>query len=202
MNQSAKIPMAPKGWYSRGYLNHFDGGPIPQTVTFRLIDSFPSKKLEEWADELELLFDQFRETERRRRIEEYLDMGKGEAWLSRREIAELVQRALLYFAGNRYDLHAWVIMPNHVHALITLREFQALSQILHSWKSFTAKQANALLNRSGGFWQEEYFDRFIRDERHFEAEIAYIENNPIKAGLCEIPQDWHFSSARLRQEFT
>jgi hypothetical protein len=71
----------------------------------------------------------------------------------------------------------------------------SLSQILHSWKSFTAKKANTLLRRQGVFWQEEYFDRLIRDQKHFETAIFYIENNPLIAGLCQSPADWYYSSA-------
>jgi putative DNA methylase len=72
-----------------------------------------------------------------------------------------------------------------------------LSTIIHSWKSYTAKKANATLNRRGEFWQREYFDRLIRNEKHFADAITYIHNNPVKAGLCNNPGDWQFSSARF-----
>ncbi|HZY42050.1 MAG TPA: transposase, partial [Anaerolineae bacterium] len=71
--------------------------------------------------------------------------------------------------------------------------------VLHSWKSFTAQQANRLLNRTGEFWAREYYDRFIRDERHFAQTVTYIEQNPVKAGLVESAEAWPFSSATWRR---
>lgn len=187
-----------RDWHSRGYLPHFDGGQIAQFVTFRLVDSFPETKLRQWADELEVLSLKKAEAERRRRIEEFLDKGMGEQWLSQPPVAEIVERALLFFDGQRYRLHAWVIMPNHVHVLLTPNVNHGLSQILHTWKSFTAKKANKLLQKTGAFWQDEYFDRFVRNERHFDAALSYIENNPVKAGLCLDPIEWHYTSANRR----
>ncbi len=81
-------------------------------------------------------------------------------------------------------------MPNHVHVLFTQLEDWSLSKILHSWKSFTVKQANKLLGSSGCFWQPEYFDRLIKSERQFEFTLRYILNNPVKAGLCKEFQEW------------
>jgi putative DNA methylase len=189
---------SPKGWHSRGFLPHFDAGPKPQSITFRLIDSLPATLLARWADELKLLGSEIAQIERRRRIEAYLDKGEGVTWLSEPAIAESVEGALLFFDEQRYRLHAWVIMPNHVHVLLTPGAQHSLSQILHSWKSFTANKANVLLKRQGVFWQEEYFDRLIRDQKHFETTIYYIENNPVVAGLCQSPTDWHYSSAGER----
>jgi REP element-mobilizing transposase RayT len=188
-------------WRSRGYLPHFDGGSIPQCITFRVSDSLPIVRLKEWEAELVgLPFQQF-ENERRRKIEEYLDKGAGERWLSRPCIAELVEQALLCFDSQRYFLHSWVVMPNHVHVLITPQSGNDLWQILHSWKSFTAKKANKLLGRAGEFWQPKYFDRFIRHQEHFEDAVKYIEFNPVKAALCELPESWPFSSAAWRSSF-
>jgi REP element-mobilizing transposase RayT len=72
-----------------------------------------------------------------------------------------------------------------------------LSSIMHSIKSYTANQANRILDRSGDFWATEYFDRYIRDGKHFSSTVAYIHNNPVKAGLCALAADWPFSSARF-----
>jgi len=154
--------------------------------------------MREWTAELAELPLRQAENEGRRRIEEYLDLGTGEQWLSRPPIAELVEQALLWFDAQRYCLHAWVLMPNHVHVLITPRLGNDLSEILQSWKSFTAKKANELLGRTGAFWQQEYFDRFVRHEQHFEDALKYIEFNPVKAGLCNHPESWRFSSAAWR----
>ena len=66
---------------------------------------------------------------------------------------------------------------------------------MHSIKSYTAHEANKILGRSGQFWQPESFDRYIRNQKHFLSVIRYIENNPVKAGLCLRPEDWAYSSA-------
>ncbi|MBI5844806.1 MAG: transposase [Deltaproteobacteria bacterium] len=135
-----------------------------------------------------------REVERRRLIEETLDESYGECLLKRQEIARIVESALFYFNGERYFLHSWVVMPNHVHVLVTPMGINIMSAIVHSWKSFTAKEANRLLGRKGVFWQEEYFDRVIRNETHFRAVVEYIEYNPVRAGLCALITDWKFGS--------
>jgi putative DNA methylase len=129
------------------------------------------------------------------RVEKYVDRGFGQCWLTRPAIAGIVQNALLHLGNEKYRLIAWVIMPNHIHFLIRPAENHKLEKIIHSLKSFTAQQANKLLNRRGKFWQEEYFDRYIRNYEHFEKTINYIEMNPVKAGLCAKPADWKFSSA-------
>jgi REP element-mobilizing transposase RayT len=66
---------------------------------------------------------------------------------------------------------------------------------MHSIKSYTAHEANKILNRKGRFWSKEYFDRFIRNQEHFNKTVSYIENNPVKAGLCKESKDWRFGSA-------
>ena len=138
-----------------------------------------------------------REREKRIQIEAYLDSGRGGCFLRQPEIAALVQENLLHFDGERYCLLAWVVMPNHVHTLIEILR-TPLAEILHGWKSFTGKAANRRLNRTGDFWQDEYFDRFIRDEEHFHKARRYIENNPVKAGLVKSPEEWIFGSAHCR----
>jgi REP element-mobilizing transposase RayT/Fe-S-cluster containining protein len=189
----------PRGWHSRGYLPHFDGGAeLPQSATFRLADSVPAAVLEGWADELASQPEGGREAELRKRIENYLDAGHGACHLRDPRIGELVEGALLHFDGVRYHLHAWVVMPNHVHVLFTPTEGHRLSDILASWKSYAANQANKILGGSGQFWQEDYFDRFIRDAEHFANAVDYIENNPVKAGLCRTPAEWPHGSARHR----
>ena len=97
-------PTPPKGWHSRGYLPHFDGGSIPQTVTFRLADSLAKAGLERWENELAAMPDARASVERRRRIESYLDSGAGHCWLSRPVIAETVENALLHFDGGAITL--------------------------------------------------------------------------------------------------
>jgi REP element-mobilizing transposase RayT len=81
--------------------------------------------------------------------------------------------------------------------MIEIIEGHPLDRIIHSWKSFTASEANRLLRRTGQFWFNDYFDRYIRDEKHYYNAIHYIHKNPVAAGLVERAEDWPFSSARL-----
>jgi REP-associated tyrosine transposase len=181
------VGMEHKGWHSRGYLPHFDSQDVIQFVTYRLADSLPKEALERirLAAQPESLRD------------EMLDRGWGACWLGRSEIAELVENSFLAFDGRRYRLHAWTIMPNHVHVLISGVAGQPLGSIVSSWKRFTARDANRQLGRTGPFWQDDYWDRFIRNEEHFFATIAYIDNNPVKAGLTAQASLWPWGSARF-----
>jgi putative DNA methylase len=187
-----------RGWHSRGYLPHFDQPNLIQSLTFRLADSLPAFLLASMERELECLAESERDIERRRAIEAALDAGHGECRLKKPAIARLVENALVHFDGQRYYLLAWCVMPNHVHSLIETIPGQALEGVIHSWKSYTAKEANKILRRRGAFWMQEYHDRFMRDEAHLHNTVRYIEQNPVKAGLLDRAENWPFGSARLR----
>jgi REP element-mobilizing transposase RayT len=176
-----------RGWRSRGYLTHLDTPNLVQHIVFRLADSLPAAIREELTNT--------QPDDRVLAIDAALDRGHGRRDLANPAVGALVQGALLAFDGERYAMNAWCIMPNHVHALVEIRSEYRLDQIVHSWKSYTSKRANRLLGRIGSFWSPEYFDRYMRDDEHFAATIAYIEGNPVKAGLCEEIADWRLSSA-------
>jgi REP element-mobilizing transposase RayT len=184
-----------KGWHSRGYLPHFDGGEICQFITLRLGDSLPQSVWRKWKSELEREKDEVAKIIIYQRFENYLDENYGECLLKDERIAEQVKESLTHFDSIRYRLLAWVVMPNHVHFLIKPINNHKISKIVQTFKSFTAHEANKILHRSGKFWQEDYFDRFIRNYEHFQKTIDYIENNPVKARLCKNYTDWKFSSA-------
>lgn len=188
------------GWHNRGYLPHFDGGELAQFLTFRLCDALPRDVLIRWKEELKLQPSAEAESIMRRRIEAYLDQGHGSCFLRDFAVADMVQNALLFHDQAKYRLSAWVVMPNHVHMLCTPNSGYDLAEIMHSIKSFTSSEANKMLHRAGRFWQKEYFDRYIRNARHFAKTVAYIEHNPVKANLCGKPEDWPFSSASLRKK--
>jgi putative DNA methylase len=191
-------------WYSRGYFPHFDGEGVTQHVCFHLFDSLPQSLLLQWTEKLRGMHSagglETTEASRewRRRIHDALDRGYGACFLRDDRIARIVEDALLRFDGERYTLHAWCVMPNHVHTLFTPLSKFKMSKIVHSWKSFTAHECNKVLGRTGKFWEREPFDRYIRNQRHFQNALAYIEGNPVKAGLCEEATDWWWSSARFR----
>ena len=115
-------------------------------------------------------------------IDASLDQGYGRRDLMIPEVASLVQQALLRFDGERYSVIAWCVMPNHVHTLIEMHIRHPLSHIVHAWKSFTAKQANRYLERSGAFWAPEYFDRYMRDDAHFGGNEVYSGRTPSTPG--------------------
>lgn len=191
MIESSQNP--PKFWYTRGYLPHFDGGAINQFITFRLADSLPQNILRQLKIEVERSL--ISDIEYARKIEKWLDQNRGACHLKDERIADLLVETLKKFDGEKYKLLAWVIMPNHVHLLLRPIGDVSLSEIMHSIKSFTAHKANKILQRKGQFWSKEYFDRFIRDYHHFLKTIDYIENNPVKAGLCPKRSDWRYGSA-------
>ena len=182
-----------RGWHSRGYLPHFDAPGTQQFLTWRLADSLPATRRGEWEQLLRLEDDRQKQIQ----LEAYLDKGHGACVLRQRDVAEVVERTFLFDDGRRCRLLAWVIMPNHVHLLVEMGQ-TPLSKLIQSWKTLTSKRANALLDRSGTLWQEDYRDRYIRDEAHFRKTVRYIENNPIKAGLVKCPEEWRCSSAWWR----
>lgn len=114
------------------------------------------------------------------------------------EAASIVERTLLHFDGERYRVYAWCVMPNHAHVIVEQNDGWPLANIVHSWKSFSANAVNRALGRVGPVWMREYFDRFMRDNDHLSTTIAYVESNPVSAGLVERAEDWSWSSARLR----
>ncbi len=191
-----------RGWYSRGYLPHFDSPHIIQHVTFRLADSLPAQVLDELDREQRAVPPERQDAWRRRRIEDWIDAGHGCCLLRQPDVARMMQTALLYFDGLRYRLLAWVVMPNHVHVLFEPGEGWPLATIVGSWRSYTGRRMAPRMptavehHGSRRVWQREYWDRYIRNERHYLAARAYIHANPVKAGLAARAEDWPWGSAR------
>jgi len=191
------------GWYSRGYLPHFDAPHVIQHVTFRLADALPAQQLAALERELDTIAPDSRPALKRKRIEQLADSGHGCCILRQPWAAQLVQDALLHFDGQRYRLLAWCVMPNHVHVLFEVLPGHPLGRVIQTWRGHTGHQlAPHMPARSDDgtrrVWQRGYWDRYIRDPKHYVAAIQYIENNPVKAGLAAQPEDWPWSSARQR----
>ena len=184
-----------RGWHERGYLPHRDEPGLTQFITFHLADAFPANLRAEWAAMLEIE-DQ---RERRNQLAQYLDKGRGTCWLSRPQFGGLVDQAIRFYHQKRYDLLAWVVMPNHVHALFKVNTIP-LSIIVADLKKYTAREANNKLGRRGQFWADEYWDTFMRNAEHELKTRRYIESNPTKAYLVQDPKDWPWSSARFRDD--
>lgn len=186
-------PPAPEhlrqGVHERGYLPHLKAEGGIYFVTFRLADSLPAEVLAQ--------LEQTPPEKRMRLVDVSLDQAAGECWLARPEIAAIVRDALLAEQGRDCKLHFWVVMPNHVHALIEPAGEAALSDILQRVKSVSAHQANQALGRSGAFWQRESYDHLIRDQRDFERHLEYIRANPERAGLVAPGQDYPWRGPSL-----
>ena len=188
------LPITPeiKDWHRRFHSVPHRENKALQSITFRLYDSLPKEVIEEIKLKLDInedddSYDSIQYQRLRQKIAEYEDAGYGQCFLRDERIAAIMQDTLKHFDGERYQLMCWCIMPNHVHVLIEVNEGWSLSRIMHGWRSYTAKEANRILGRTGKFWMEEYYDRYIRDDNHLQKTINYILNNPANAGLDEWP---------------
>ena len=179
---------------TRNLLPHWQQDRATYFLTFRLADSIPVSVLNEWREDRKLWQTEnpkpwSPETEAEyhklfsTRIDRYLDQGIGACLLGDSKNAATVASAFHHFDHIRYLLHAWVIMPNHVHLLLSLGETVDLGETVASWKRFTATKINRLVHDTGSVWQKDYFDRLIRDWDHFINVARYIRRNPIKAKL-------------------
>jgi putative transposase len=163
-------------------------------VTFRLADAVPRRLRTEWEYEREAWLRVHpepwtAETEREYHVrfsgamERWLDAGHGSCVLRRNNCAAFVAEALRHFDGARLAIISAVVMPNHVHALFVQKADWPLEELLRSWKSFSSRKINSLLGRDGSLWQRDYFDRLVRDEKHFANCVRYIRRNPGKVHL-------------------
>lgn len=205
----------------RRHLPHIQPPGVTLFVTFRLAGSIPRQVQRELMAEAERvearlarITDPQQQAEQayleyRRlfgRWDEALDTSRdGPDWLGRPEVAALVAENLHSRDGQVYDLDTFCIMPNHVHVVFTpLRRedgtYEALPAIMQGLKGPTAYQANLLLGRRGKFWQHESYDHGVRDEAEWRRIIAYVLNNPVKAGLVRHWRDWPWSYSKYPPE--
>jgi REP element-mobilizing transposase RayT len=126
------------------------------------------------------------------RFDALLDQARsGPTWLRLPAIAGMVKAALHHYDGRSYELACYCLMPNHLHAVVFLpTDAPSLSRTLQHLKGYTAQQANVLLQRAGQFWQRESYDHIVRDEAELQRIIAYVLENPVKAGLVPAWQQW------------
>ncbi len=132
-------------------------------------------------------------------MDRLLDAARmGPTYLAMPSIAQVVVDSLQHCGQTDYRVHAWVVMPNHVHMLATART--DVSKFMRRMKGYTARQANHLLRRTGQtFWQEESYDRLVRTAEEFRNIEAYILRNPVKAGLARSVEEYRWSSGYMRQ---
>ncbi len=103
---------------------------------------------------------------------------------------ELIVSVLIHFNRTRYNLHAYVVMNDHIHALVEPLAENKLEAILHSWKSYSANQLQRRFARKGAVWQKESFDRIIRDETEYIERTKYIHDNPFLRWLEITEYPW------------
>jgi REP element-mobilizing transposase RayT len=179
------------------HLPHWRQDGAAYFVTFRLRDGLPQEKLRqlralkaEWErrypvprkrESWEVFARQVME-----RTERWLDQGMGCCILREPWALKLVVQAMHHFDESRYELGCYVVMPNHVHAIVRplIPASQPLERILQSWKRFSSRNIHSVLRKTGNLWQDESFDRIIRDEEHLYRAIQYIGRNPERAGLA------------------
>ncbi len=206
--------------FHRRHLPHYYPDDAVLFITFRLAGSLPHSVIQSIAEDL---IPQRKAMEERKdwkhRFTNYdraLEKAKEHRrWLSDERIADMVTLAIQYQDGKDYDLAAYCVMPNHVHLVIgtgnngmfepveqtrTLSG-KTVSQIMHSLKRYTAREANKILGRAGPFWQDESYDHVIRGLDEFDRIILYVLDNPVKARLAKRWEDWKWSYSRfhLRQ---
>ncbi len=172
-----------------GRLPHWEQFGKLQFVTFRLNDSMPQSVVNDmlvrkksfelnhpkpWDEATALRYHSIDRVYGDR----ILAQGYGRCELRSAEVRRIVEEAIAFQSPARYEVAAYVIMPNHVHMLIRMNQAESLQKAIGDLKSFTAHRINKLLNRRGPLWQAEYHDRIVRSEAHFENCVAYIVRNP------------------------
>jgi REP element-mobilizing transposase RayT len=163
-------------------------------ITSRLINSIPMEKLEQLKNETKNIPDE----KQKRLFKKYdvlMDSGEyGEKYLKNPKCAEIVKDTLHYPEGKEYKLICYCIMPNHFHIVFELlQNNKGISKIMQSIKRISARDCNTILIRSGAFWQDESFDRWVRDEKELYFVIRYVLLNPVTAGLVNDWKDWKYT---------
>jgi putative transposase len=202
-------------------LPHYQPAGAVLFVTFRLAGSIPANGLRELAaeaDRIEAMLQNMKDPDDRQ-VQAYLEQrrlfgnwdealhssGAGPTWLREPATAEMVADALMVRDGRVYELHAYCIMPNHVHIVFMplakpVGACYSLSSIMHSLKRYTAHQGNLLLGREGQFWQHESYDHVVRDEAERIRIVSYLLSNPEKAGLVAPGESWPWCYSRDLQK--
>lgn len=202
------------GFHARGVLPHLKREGGTYFVTFRQAGTLPRDVLLRFKQEREAILSHALAAKRpltwyeqedlfrwySDRVDRYLDCCHGECHLRRPAGADVVAGALKFFDRERYELRAWAVMPNHVHVVVWPKSPRTLSEILHTWKSYTSHELNKVLpEKVVPFWQSESYDHLIRDDDDLHRCSNYIRMNPVNAGLCAEAHLWPWSSAHVAQ---
>ena len=192
---------------TKNRLPHWQQAGAVYFVTFRLVDSVPARLLTQWESERRAWlgvhpepWSEQIEMEYHRRftgaIERWLDAGYGACILRQPRCGQIVADTLRFFEGERVVMISFVVMPNHVHSLFVQNPQWPLEKLIQSWKRFSSREINKVATREGRLWQRDYFDRLVRNERHFANCVRCIRRNPEKAGLKDGFILWESDIAR------
>jgi REP element-mobilizing transposase RayT len=163
----------------RRNLPHWTTSEGTYFVTFRLKDALPVDVARRLA------------VRRRRHLtaDRLLDRGWGSSLLNEPRLADVVESAVRHFNGERYKLHCYSVMPNHVHVVLRTLHGVDLQAVLKSWKGFSSRTINRLTGRSGALWQDETYDTLLHDANDLRRAVDYVARNPYRAGL----RDWRWT---------
>ena len=175
-------------WITRRNLPHITQKNVIYFVTFRLHDSIPKAKAKDLEDRRKFWKNMHKEPYSKEeyreyctlfsdRIEELLNSDFGSCLLKIHDNKEIVENTLKYFDRKKYMLDEFIVMPNHVHVLVKPILDFVLTEILHSWKSYTANLINKRMGLKGQLWMHESFDHIVRSEEALEFLREYIRNN-------------------------
>lgn len=210
--------------FRRRRLPHFDKPGAIYFVTSCLEGSIPATGLKDIDDYRQILrkristnhnddANQSRTTEWKllfARSDQWLDRAVGVNHLANEQLAEVVENAILHFAGQRYSIWAWVVMSNHIHLVFepcvdwvaslgtSASQRTPRERIMHSVKRFSARKCNSILGIGGKFWQEESYDHCVTESDELQRIIEYVEMNPVRANWCQQSEMFRFSSAHYR----
>jgi REP element-mobilizing transposase RayT len=173
----------------RDHLPHIRQENVIYFVTFRLADSLPQERIAELRDErdrwLAVHPPPHSDEEAREyrsiwtvRIENLMDAGYGGCVLRDATCRGFLEATMRHDDGRKYELGEFVIMPNHVHALVHALTGNALSDVIKAWKSISARCINKQLGRRGSLWRDEYFDHAVRQTQSLDKFVRYIRENP------------------------
>lgn len=205
-DQPLQPPVAAFDWRNaalvhRGVLPHVRQDGVIYFVTFRLDDSLPAERVAElkqrrdtWLATNPLPHSPAQEHEFRRiwtvRIENLMDAGHGECVLRDPECRTILETSMRHDDSSVYRLGDFVIMPNHVHALLQMLPGCELSDTMKAWKSVSTRHICRRLGRKGSLWMEEYFDHAVRHTESLAQFVRYIRENPkrLAAGTYTLGQ--------------
>lgn len=199
------------------HLPHWRQDSATYFVTFRLADSLPQEKID-FLQRLRTNWEQTQPTLRSKdsweqqarevtkHVERWLDQGDGACHFQSRHHSDDLRQRLDHFQDERYQISCWAIMPNHCHLVIRPLGGNSLEDLVGAIKGVSARHLNSELGLEGALWEEESYDRIIRDEEHLWNVIQYIGRNPAKAGLGRedwrrwIRPDWEKAGWGFRQD--